>query len=416
MVDLTNLRSRTPSRDGLLPAPAQAPAPRRRASSVPATNFRRPEWMERVSLTPLRHKRTASQAASQPVQPSTSTRVLRPRPSRSTLSQPPNSPRPSPAPHARTPKPKPPASQPTRKRTRASSPTVMPIQSLSQRTETAADVERGSRLLTPAPSSSFPDKSRPKTPTRGSKTSRTPRLAAAARKDKGKGKAISREPSLAPVVDDARSVASPSTGRPAKRRRLSPSRIPTEDASADDMDGADLDRDFCMMALPEVAALPWTPGAAADVSQTSLYVPPGVGHLIASMQHALVAQCRARENAEERCVEELRKRVEAERAAAALAEDNRRLEAEIRAWWDAAAAALSETFSTSLGAAPPKATKPNHVEAEKTKDLLVNLSRLSADGKPYTTLQRAAAVQEFFKRLLPLPAQDAPDEHLTVSS
>ncbi|KAI0932362.1 hypothetical protein AcV7_000514 [Taiwanofungus camphoratus] len=458
MVDLSNLRSNTPR-------PSSKAS--QRASSVPASSSRRPDWLESLSAASLKRKRATTRRKSDHTAQSTSSAQVH-HPSQSSHSRPIANPR---AP--RTPKSKSQVStakekalsstvKAPRKRARTTSPapsssgTASPEADNDFAPEEGADADlHNTGLLTPAPSFH----SRSKTPARTMENALCSRASAPApaKKNKGKGKAAE------PAEDEDRPLASGASAsgseRPSKRCRLSvtrnslvegslpvPSTQPQPDVEVDDEPGSD--SSFHLLDVPDMVSLPW---ASADPTlplrpnaSTSLYVPLGVGQLLQSMKHALGQESKARRLAEHRYADEMRRRVDAEKTAAALSEQNRMLERETRAWATAAAETLvsslesPQTAETGVPAIPSEEQAPiipsvklftvpavRHAASSSaiSRSLPGNLKgkgRMLSwspdvsppDGSQTNVLQRAAAVQAFFKQLLPLPARDAVQQEI----
>ncbi|KAH9937558.1 uncharacterized protein B0H18DRAFT_1113377 [Fomitopsis serialis] len=274
-------------------------------------------------------------------------------------------------------------------------------------------------LLTPAPSQSKYT-SYPQLPRRGIDRSR---------KDKGKQKAPAGQLDNAATEDYALSGvrSSSESRRPAKRRRtrhtgsadnehepdehLEP-QTPNEAEGEKDMYcDAELEASFQLLDVSDVAAVtsiavdPAIPFAASK-GQGSMYVPPAVAHLIEAMNHALTLERTARRRAEERLADELRRRVHAELVADLLAQKNAVLEVETRAWANAAADALAEQFAGELGApvgaVHSGAPLPSASASQPSPSLvLTGMPGLAAPQGD--VLQRAAAVQQFFQQLIPMP-------------
>ncbi|TFY53119.1 hypothetical protein EVJ58_g9629 [Rhodofomes roseus] len=217
-------------------------------------------------------------------------------------------------------------------------------------------------LLTPAPSQSK-FTSKPQSTRRRTST-------ATSKKDKGKQKATLDD---APSEDDTESVRSaPETSRPAKRRRTSRSggldgQLPNDPLSdrtphpqsSDDMEEdthfeAELEASFQLLDISDVAALstiPIDPTISLPISEKegSLYVPPAVARIIDTLKHALVLERTARQRAEERYGDELRRRVHAELVTDMLTQKNAVLEVETRVWANAAADTFAEQFAALQG-------------------------------------------------------------------
>lgn len=467
MVDLSGLRSNPrPSAKG-----AALQASRRASSVPPAGSSKRPEWLESVALATPRKRKLAALASHTESRQSQATT---PRMSRPPVSQ---DPRRRLQADARTPKsatrrstanePKAASSTPrtTRKRARTSSPSPQLAKktrraSRTQDDDDATDEDTG--LLTPAPSSQSVSVSRlPARSQRASSRSRTA-VPVPTAGNKGKGKAVLREEPVDHESADASTPQRPEPERPTKRRRraspaasvgvefeadTSSQPVSFSHARAVDERGDDEDVDdtsFHLLDIPEVAALPWVANASTPTGRhhvrtaNSMFLPPGVSELIEGMKRALDLETRARRRAEDRYTEEVQRRVAAERAAAALVEQNRVLDAETRVWANAAA----DTFAISLasqmadgaqepgasarsgstatqpliGAAadgsaepaePPVATPS--ADAQGKGRMLVRDSQTPVTGASSTVLERAAAVSEFFQQLVPLPSRDTPD-------
>jgi len=276
-------------------------------------------------------------------------------------------------------------------------------------------------LLTPAPSQSRYT-SYPQLPRR-----RTDRLSS--RKDKGEQKAHAGELDNAATEDDALSArSSPESRRPAKRRRTRHSgsadsehepdgqvlefQAPNEvEAEGDMYRDAELEASFQLLDVSDVAALssiPVDPAIPFAISkgQESIYVPPAVAHLIGTMNHALTLERTARQRAEERLTDELRRRVHAELVADLLAQKNAVLEVETRAWANAAADAFAEQFAGALGAPVDAvhggAPLPSASASQPSPSLVLTGMPVLAVPQG-DVLQRAAAVQQFFQQLIPMP-------------
>lgn len=463
MVDLSGLRSNPrPSAKG-----AALQASRRASSVPPAGSSKRPEWLESVALATPRKRKLAALASHTESRQSQATT---PRMSRPPVSQ---DPRRRLQADARTPKsatrrstanePKAASStlRTTRKRARTSSPSPQLAKktrrvSRTQDDDDATDEDTG--LLTPAPSSQSVSVSR--LPTRSQRASSRSRTAVPVPTagNKGKGKAVLREEPVDHESADASTPQRPEPERPTKRRRraspaasvdgefgagtssqpVSLSHTIAVDGRGDDEDvGSEDDASFQLLDIPEVAALPWVANTSSPTSRhhartASLFLPPGVSELIEGMKRALDLETRARRRAEDRYTEEVQRRVAAERATAALVEQNRVLDAETRVWAQAAA----DTFALSLtsqiadgpqesgstatqpliGAAadgsadpaePPMAT--SSADAKGKGRMPVRDSQTPVTGASSTVLERAAAVSEFFQQLVPLPSRDTPD-------
>ncbi|KAH9835681.1 uncharacterized protein C8Q71DRAFT_90875 [Rhodofomes roseus] len=302
-------------------------------------------------------------------------------------------------------------------------------------------------LLTPAPSQSK-FTSKPQSTRRRTST-------ATSKKDKGKQKAT---PDDAPSEDDTESVRSaPETSRPAKRRRTSRSggldgQLPNDPLSdrtphpqsSDDMEEdtyseAELEASFQLLDISDVAALstiPIDPTISLPISEKegSLYVPPAVARIIDTLKHALVLERTARQRAEERYGDELRRRVHAELVTDMLTQKNAVLEVETRVWANAAADTFAEQFATlqgspsgasvEAGAAPSTSTQLMSMpQPSVVSTNTLGLSVPQGDGRTQDVLQRAAgqcacwsafvhvpksfafslAVQQFFEQLIPMP-------------
>ncbi|KZT74747.1 hypothetical protein DAEQUDRAFT_807075 [Daedalea quercina L-15889] len=279
-------------------------------------------------------------------------------------------------------------------------------------------------LLTPAPSQS---KFTPKP------HSRREDDASSSRKDKGKEKAQTGELDDTHSEDDAESVRTTrGSSRPAKRKKTGRSEDSMLLVSQTDIeveeDTPTLETSFHLLDLADVAMLPSVPvdpaiPFAASAKRTSLYVPPGVAHLIEAMNHALVSERNARRRTEALYEVELGRRAHAELLVSVLAQKNALLEVETRAWANAAAGVLAEQFAalpqpgpsaTSSGDAPAEASST--VDAPSTSEepprsadtfalLLMDPQRL---GRAPDVFERAAAVQRFFQELIPMPAAQQP--------
>ncbi|KAL6302201.1 hypothetical protein BKA93DRAFT_827664 [Sparassis latifolia] len=268
------------------------------------------------------------------------------------------------------------ANKPKRKRARTASPSPLPAKEVPQKptrksTGTAParpkDHTTNTGLLTPAWSAEFQDSATTNL-SQGEKNvkgSRAPWASLPSKSiDKGKGEARGIENQAGPSADEANdmrgSQRAEQTGsaRATKRRKISSPAIslpgsPSQACSSPEIDAEDADSDlsFHMLDIPEVAALPWlpqepsSPVRASGGPEASLYVPPGVLHLIENMKHALAMETTARHNAEARYAEEVRRRLDAECAAAELAEENRLLEREAKAWSSAAAETFADAFA-----------------------------------------------------------------------
>ncbi|GBE78302.1 hypothetical protein SCP_0111860 [Sparassis crispa] len=374
MVDLNNLRSQTPSRSSSRRVQAS-----RITSSEPPAGPKRSGLLDSVDLSSLKRKRPASQKAEH-VAP-TSTRTLR---ARSSQHKPSETSKRSGSATANTSTATPAkgasssANKPKRKRARTASPSLLPAKEVPQKptrksTGTAParpkDHTTNTGLLTPAWSAEF-QSSATTNLSQGEKNVKGLRAPLASLpsksidKGKGKGKAREVENQAGPSADEDNDIhgsqrtEQTASARGTKRRKISSPAIslpgsPSQACSSPEIDAEDADSDlsFHMLDIPEVAALPWlpqepsSPVRASGGPEASLYVPPGVLHLIENMKHALAMETTARHNAEARYAEEVRRRLDAECAAAELAEENRLLEREAKAWSSAAAETFADAFA-----------------------------------------------------------------------
>lgn len=304
-------------------------------------------------------------------------------------------------------------------------------------------------LLTPAPSQSK-FTSKPQSTRRRTST-------AVSKKDKGKQKA---SPDDAPSEDDTESARSaPESSRPAKRRRTSHSGDldgqlpddplsdrplgpqPSNDMEEDTYSEAELEASFQFLDVSDVAALSTIlihPTTSRSISEKegSLYVPPAVAHLIDStsryplgaaptkltalhllaLKHALVLERTARQRAEERYGDELRRRVHAELVADVLAQKNAVLEVETRAWANAAADTFAEQFAAlqvqpvfpggapvEASAAPPTSTLMSMPQPSVVLTNTLGLSVPQGAGRTQDVLQRAAGQCAFWSAFVHAP-------------